>query len=192
MPGDDNILVRQAQAGDRRAFEQLVERYQGQIYRYVLRTVLDATVAEDLAQETFVRAFSGLNRFRAQASFKTWLYRIGRNLCIDFQRSSGARARGMPLTALADHAMDDSLADPPGVASRRELAEQVELAVAALPPKLRAVLVLCDLEGLNYKQAAAVERCPVGTIKSRLFSARRALRRLLEPYVEKGTACSPA
>ena len=192
MPGDD-VLVRQAQAGDRRAFEQLVEKYQGQIYRYVLRSVLDATAAEDLAQETFVRAFSALSRFRAQASFKTWLYRIGRNLCIDFQRSStGARARAMPLTALADQPAEDPLADPPAVSTQRELAQQVELAIAALPPKLRAVLVLCDLEGLPYDQAAAIEHCPVGTIKSRLFSARQALRRLLEPYVEKGTTCSPA
>ncbi len=79
-------------------------------------------------------------------------------------------------------------ADPPAQSSRRELAEQVEIALAALPPKLRAILTLCDLEGVSYLEAAHIERIPVGTVKSRLFSARRALRRLLEPYLEQGAA----
>jgi len=193
MPGDDGTLVRQAQGGDRRAFEELVERYQGQIYRYVLRSVLDATAAEDLTQDTLVRAYASLKAFRGACSFKTWVYRIARNLCIDYQRSGqGGRRRLMPLTAVVDHPAQGACADPLGRSSQQELAEQVELAIAALPERFRAILVLCDLEGLSYQEAAEVEHCPVGTVKSRLFTARRALRRLLEPYVAQGTALATA
>lgn len=179
-------LVHRCQAGEHAAFGTLVEAYGGRIYNYLLRMVGDANEAEDLAQEVFVRAWEALPHFRGGGAFSTWLYRIATNLAIDAVR----RRKRRPAVESLDEAVDvddgqveRQVADPgrplEDRLAARELQRAVWEAIAKLPPKLRAVLLMYDFEQLTYQQIAAVLRVPMGTVKSRLFSARQQLRQML-------------
>lgn len=179
------LLVTQARTGDEAAFECLIKHYQSRIYGYLVRMLRDPSEAEDLAQETFVRAYLALPSFRGESSFQTWLYRIAANLAID---SSRVRVRRAANTLSLDEPREDedSLlprdpADPSSRPLEEEVAagavrEEVWTAIAELSPKLRPVVILYDLQGLNYEEIAQVLGCPLGTVKSRLFNARCQLR----------------
>jgi len=184
---DEGLLVERTRGGDLRAFDALVERYKDSVYRFILHNVWKEDVAEDLAQETFVRAFQGLQRFRGSASFRTWLYRIALNLCIDHRRKLRASRGTHSSLQEAEAQLGPLLAppDPDRALSQEELADQVQRAIRSLPERLRNVTVLYDLEGMSYQEIARLEGCPLGTVKSRLFAARQELRRLLSPYVQR-------
>lgn len=196
-------LVERAKQGDLEAFEQLVAHYQDRVYNYVLRMVHDPVEAQDVAQETFLRAYQGLPRFRGASSFQTWLYRIASNLAIDAARSRKRRGIGLvsidqPLEGEDESEMVRDLPDenehgPLDEALRQELQREVWRAVGELSDRLRPVVVLSDLQGLSYQEVADILGCPVGTVKSRLFNARNQLREKLrdrlapEPLVAGGT-----
>ena len=178
-------LVYRARHGESAAFEALVKHYQSRIYNHIARMVQDPSEAEDLAQETFVRAYQALSHFRGEASFQTWLYRIASNLAIDASRR---RKRRQWQTLSLDEPLDDEesplardLADasartPGETAESSSLRDQVWSAIAELSEKLRPVVVLYDLQGLSYEEIAGILGCPLGTVKSRLFNARCQLR----------------
>lgn len=190
----DTELVRQCLGGDQGAFDVLVHRYRDGVYNFASRSLRDGWEAEDAAQEAFVRAYATLSRFRGECTFRTWLFRIAHNLCVDRARRARFRSRAAPtLTHASDEAREDildALPDPgPGPeaeAISREAAAQVAAALAGLPDRLRAVLLLWEGEGLSYQEIAGVMGCPVGTVKSRLFKARMELRKRLEPYILTG------
>jgi RNA polymerase sigma-70 factor, ECF subfamily len=171
-------------------FEELVREHKNRIYTYVCRLTNDSADAEDLTQEVFVRAYQSFSAFRREAAVDTWLYRIATNLVIDRFR----RAKRAPQFVSADEGDDDDLlgeipavsreSNPEFTAQRAELQERVQRAIATLPPKLRAAVVLHDMEGLPYEAVAEALGCPVGTVKSRLFNARAVLKRKLQAYVE--------
>jgi RNA polymerase sigma-70 factor (ECF subfamily) len=179
-------LVERARAGDLEAFERLVAHYQDRVYNYVLRMIYDPMEAQDVAQETFVRAWQGLPRFRGASSFQTWLYRIASNLAIDAARSR--KRRGLvtvsldePVAGVDSSELEHDLPDegryaPAEFLEQEELRQQVWQAVGELSDKLRPVIVLADLQGLSYGEIAKILGCPVGTVKSRLFNARSQLR----------------
>ena len=178
-------LVKRAQAGDGEAFTVLVGKYKDSIYNYVARMVHDRTEAEDIAQEAFIKAYQALPEFRGTASFQTWLYRIASNLAIDAARRRGRRGSlslDEPVNA-GDGQMVDQLADEePGPLAQVEswaLQQLVQEAIVELSPKLRAVVVMYDLEGLSYQEVAEILGCPLGTVKSRLFNARNQLQEKL-------------
>lgn len=182
----DLASLEQARAGDTGAFETLVLRYQARIVNYATAMVHDAGTAEDVAQETFVRAWRGLGRFREESTFKTWLYRIATNVARTHLDRCGRRAR------IADRSLDDETApvqagDVPSRAPDAETSlvrrEAIDRALSELPDELRQALVLRDVEGLDYKEIAAVTGAPIGTVESRIFRARRRLRTLLRPLV---------
>ncbi len=182
-------LVERARAGDLQAFERLVAHYQDRVYNYVLRMIYDPVEAQDIAQETFVRAWQGLGRFRGASSFQTWLYRIASNLAIDAARSR--KRRGLvtvsldePVTGADSSELEHDLPDegthgPAEALEQQELRREVWEAVGELSDKLRPVVVLADLQGLSYGEIAKILGCPVGTVKSRLFNARSQLREKL-------------
>jgi RNA polymerase sigma-70 factor (ECF subfamily) len=195
-------LVNLARRGDDSAFETLVKYYRSRIYNYVSRMVQDPSEAEDLAQETFVRAYQALPHFRGEASFQTWLYRIASNLAIDASRR---RKRREWQTVSLDEPIEDDespvtrdLADntsrtPGEQVASGELKDQVWSAIAELSDKLRPVVILYDLQGLSYDEIAQLLGCPLGTVKSRLFNARCQLRdklrqRLPEDFLADLTA----
>jgi RNA polymerase sigma-70 factor (ECF subfamily) len=166
-------LVRACQAGDRAAFDRLVERHQRDVYRLCYRYLGNHEDANDLAQETFLRAWRSLGRFRGESAFSTWLYRIAVNACLN------QRAARRPLT----QELDDRLADPgagaqAGVENADE-ARRVRAAVARLPEKQRATLILKVYQDLTHEEVAGVLGATVGTVKSNLFHALANLRRLL-------------
>jgi RNA polymerase sigma-70 factor (ECF subfamily) len=184
-------LVARARDGDLAAFERLVSHYQDRVYNYVLRMIYDPVEAQDVAQETFVRAWQGLPRFRGASSFQTWLYRIASNLAIDAARSRKRRGlmtvsldepvEGAEAAELAHDLPDESRYGPADCLEQQELRRYVWETVGELSPKLRLVIVLADLQGLSYGEVATILGCPVGTVKSRLFNARSQLReRLLD------------
>jgi RNA polymerase sigma-70 factor, ECF subfamily len=186
----DLLLVeRVRERDDDRAFDEIVRRHKNRIYSYVCRMTHDAPDAEDLTQEVFLRAYQSIHRFRADAAVDTWLYRIATNLVIDrFRRNKRALPQWEPLDedddtlgSLPDTSRDN---DPEATLALDELQQQVRKAVSTLPPKLRGAVVLHDIEGLSYEEAAEALGCPVGTVKSRLFNGRNLLRRKLAYYVE--------
>ena len=152
-----------------------------------------AADAEDLAQDTFVKAYQSLGSFRGSATLSTWLFRIATNVCIDYRRRrKHAPARALPLEVLGSDTvgigftaeLPDSAPGPESCVLRMELQRKVRDSIDRLPEKLRAVLVLFDIEGLSYEEIAQVLGCPLGTVKSRLFSARQGLRQALAGYVD--------
>jgi len=192
MPSNQvEALLQRARTGDGEAFEQLIEPHVGRLYNYLARMVGDPADAEDLTQDVILRAHRAIGSFRGGATFQTWLYRIATNIAVDALRRRGRRNARVtslddPLQAeqgLVAREVRDTQRDPQRLAEASELIEQVQNAIAELSPKLRAVVVLFDIQGLTYDEIAQTLRLPLGTVKSRLFNARTRLRELLEPYV---------
>jgi RNA polymerase sigma-70 factor, ECF subfamily len=161
-------VVARAAAGDLAAFEELVRASQGHVYRFVLHIVRNRATAEDVTQEAFLHAFRALPRFRGASKFTTWLYRIARNAAVDAMR------RGAHQRRLAERM------EPPDPAPDPGLRAAVREAVDDLPPELREPFVLIEVFGLSYREASKVLGVPQGTLKSRMFRARRLLMTALE------------
>jgi RNA polymerase sigma-70 factor (ECF subfamily) len=184
-------LVQRAKAHDRAAFNEIVLRYKSKIYNYIFRMVHHPLDAEDLTQETFVRAYVSLHSFQSRASLNTWLFRIATNLCIDYSRKA-KKTQGLMLSMSQEDAEDgeesqreipDLAFDPQRLLLNKELGKRLDEALRALPEKLRTVVLLYDIEGLSYDEITGIVGCPLGTVKSRLFNARSALRAKLAPYL---------
>ncbi len=190
--------LRKAQKGDRAAYGQIVVAYQDRLYNAVLRVVGDHEEARELTQEAFTRGLMKLDSFRGDASPYTWLFRIAVNLAISQLRkvhrhrvfslsSSNGNGRHDTSDDQASNLMDALARDraqlPPQELERREQNEQVLAALGRLDAEYRAVLVMRDIEGFDYQQMADVLDLPLGTLKSRLFRARLALRDELKGYL---------
>lgn len=182
-------LIARCQEQDAAAFDLVVQRYGERIYNYIRRMVKHPQDAEDLTQEVFVRAFANLHQFDGRSQMSTWLFRIASNLCIDHFRRRKRRPEFQSLTRdeedqeMAEYELPDERLDPLDSLLRQELRQVVEQAVENLPPKLRTVLLLYDVEGLPYEEIAQVVGIPLGTVKSRLFMARTQVKRAVEKYL---------
>ncbi|MHC4715145.1 MAG: sigma-70 family RNA polymerase sigma factor [Planctomycetota bacterium] len=180
MPGtpvEEMELVTRAADGDPEAFAALVVRYQDRIYNLAYRMLGHADDAADVAQDTFLAAWEGLARFRGESALYTWLYRIAVNKALGRRRAASV-SREYAVdgeSSLLEVAADCSSA-PEEVAEVRERAVVVQRAVSALEEDLRAVVVLKDVEGLEYEEIAEILAIPLGTVKSRLHRARLTLR----------------
>ena len=186
----DKELVSRVKRGDRTAFDLLFGRYQHKILSLVARHVRDPQEAEDVAQEAFIKAFRALPRFRGESAFYTWLYRIAINTAHNHQMARSRRPPGVDIDVGDAQFMDgaDRLIEsesPDAAASRDELAEAIDQAIAALPDDLRSALALREFEGLGYEQIAAIMECPVGTVRSRIFRAREAVDRRISHLLDR-------
>lgn len=187
-PEQVQSLVARAQAGEEHAFDRLVDLYHDKIYNYVVRMVSDPSEAEDITQEAFVKAYRNLRSFRGAASFQTWLYRIANNLTIDSVRRRKRRDNTVSLDepvegeegSLSRELEDAQTVGPGQSLETAELQHFVHEAIQELSPKLRAVVVMYELQGLSYEEIADILHCPLGTVKSRLFNARMELKDKLE------------
>ena len=186
----DEILMKYYSSGDIHSFETLVRRHEKPVYNYILRILKDRTLAEDVLQETFIRVVRHAARYRPDAKFTTWLYRIARNLCIDKIRRKKIRnyiSMSVPIRNYqgSETSLEDCLksSDPPPeeVIQARELERAVEDALAQLPTPQREVFLFRHQVGLSFKEISAVMECPEATAKSRM---RYALMRIRE-YLEK-------
>ena len=192
----DVALLLKAQKGDRGAYGQIIVLYQDRLFNAVLRMVGDREEARELTQEAFTRGLMKLDGFRGDASPYTWLFRIAVNLAISqlrkvqrtrvfsLDRPPGWRSRDPDQAAgLMDRMASDNGEQPPAKAERRERDEAVLAALGRLDSEYRAVLVMRDIEGFDYQQMADMLSLPLGTLKSRLFRARLALRDELRTYL---------
>lgn len=175
----DEQIIDRVRGGEVRLFEELVRRHQDQVYGMAVRLVGRSGDAEDLAQEAFLKAFRGLEGFKGDAKFSTWLYRITWNLCADWlrrRRAPGERAASIDEAAeVADGRIDVAAAVLDG-----ETRDQVRNALDGLPEKYRAVVTLLYYQKMSYDQISAVLGLPVKTIETRLYRARRMLRDALD------------
>lgn len=190
----DVLLVQRAQNGDTRAFEMLVVKYQRRIERLIGRMVRDVDLVQDIAQESFIRAYRALPQFRGDAAFYTWLYRIAVNTAkkalVDLKRDpvmleSAMRGGGED----GDEAprAEDRLSDgetPDAILASKEIAQAVNAAIDELSDDLRQAVTLRELEGLSYEEIAEAMNCPIGTVRSRIFRAREAISARLKPLLD--------
>ncbi len=175
----DDELVYAAQRGNIQAFEQLILRYQRQIFSLIYQMTRDVEIVEDIGQDVFVAAFRAIKDFQAKSSFFTWLYRIAINHCKNYTASAN-RVKEFEHRYQQEYNADGDDADrarsPHSTLLAKEFVEQMEQAVLMLPEEQRTVLVLCEFEGLSYQEIADVLECPVGTVRSRLSRARTTLQ----------------
>ena len=178
QPLTDERIVERVRKGETRLFAELVSRYQDAVYGMAVRFVRSPGEAEDVAQEAFLRAFRGLAGFKGEARFSTWLYRITWNLCADWlrrHRRSGAERSIEDAAELADGRMDLE-----GGLLAAEEKRKVREALDSLDEKYRSVIVLLYYQKLSYEEIAAVLEVPLKTVETRLYRARRLLKRSLE------------
>lgn len=188
----DALLVERTVAGDQKAYELLVIKYQRRIQRLIGRMVRDVDLVEDIAQETFIRAYRALAQFRGDAQFYTWLYRIAVNTAkkalMDLKRNptisensfkSGDEDETSPLENELT-----SVETPEALLASKEIAGMVNAAMEALPEELRQAITLREIEGLSYEEISEVMNCPIGTVRSRIFRAREAISARVKPLLE--------
>jgi len=192
---DDSVLVQQSQTGDTTAMERLILRYQNRIYNVILKMCGNPDDAAELAQETFVKVIESIDKFQGKSGFYTWLFRIAVNLTLNHcQRSTRTAARsldaeetepdGTASQALRECLSDERALDPAAVAQSRELCELAKKCLLQLEEPQRAVVVLRDIEGMDYAQIADVLNLELGTVRSRLSRARSSLRDILEAMLK--------
>lgn len=190
----DARLVERAVAGDQGAYELLVIKYQRRIQRLIGRMVRDVDLVEDIAQETFIRAYRALHQFRGDAQFYTWLYRIAVNTAkkflMELKRDPTVSESSFKLDEDGDEtyqARSEPTSDetPESVLAAKEIAVAVNAALAALPNELQQALTLREIEGLSYEDIAELMNCPIGTVRSRIFRAREAISAKVKPMLEK-------
>ena len=188
---DDSVLVQQSQAGDTAAMERLILKYQNRIYNVVLRMCGNPDDAAELSQETFVKVIESIDKFKGKSSFYTWLFRIAVNLTLNhIQRNTRTATRSLDAEEtepesgtqqlLRDFLSDERAADPAVLAQSRELCELARKCLLELEEPQRTVVVLRDIEGMDYAQIAEVLNIELGTVRSRLSRARSNLREILE------------
>ena len=188
---DDTTLVEQCRQGDSEATERLIVKYQNRIYNVILKICANADDAAELSQETFVKVIENIDKFEGRSSFYTWLFRIAVNLTLSYCKRSvklglksldseddehGRQGR----RSLKEFLSDDGSSDPAAIATNKELCELIKKALMKLDDKQRAVIVLRDIEGMDYAQIARVLDIELGTVKSRLNRGRSNLREIME------------
>jgi RNA polymerase sigma-70 factor (ECF subfamily) len=188
----DALLVERAQRGDHHAFEMLVVKYQRRVERLISRMVRDSGLVEDVAQESFIRAWRALPQFRGDSAFYTWLYRIAVNTAKKalMERKRDPLVNESTLVSPEEgeepSRVENELSDgetPEAVLASKEIAATVNAAIDALSDDLRQAIVLREIEGLSYEEIADVMNCPIGTVRSRIFRAREAIATRLRPLL---------
>ncbi len=187
----DQLLVERVKKGDKRAFDLLVLKYQHRVLAVISRLVADKDSAMDIAQDTFVRAWRAIDKFRGDSAFYTWLYRIATNTAKNWLVAQSRRPR--QDVDIDDHEAPELVelsdaATPEAVTNSSQLAAAIAKAMASLPHDLRSALQLREFDGLSYDEIAEALDCPVGTVRSRIFRAREAVNKAIAPYIEDSSA----
>ena len=181
---DERHFIERTQHGDTEAFSPLVRKYYPKIYTHIHRRVTDAELAEDLTQETWIKAFRAINTFRADASFYSWLYRIAENVCIDYHRKRKVAHIIEPIHDVNERRIIDTHPCPSHNIERQELRHHLQEAVARLTPTRKRVFLLYYVHEMPIKAIATRMKRSEGTIKIHLRNARLQLRECLTPYLK--------
>lgn len=185
----DEQLVERVQRGDKNAFNLLVRKYQHKVVNLVARYVNNPGDVPDVAQEAFIKAYRALPTFRGESAFYTWLYRIAVNTAKNYLTSQGRRPPSSDVEAdeaeyFGGGEALQEVATPENLALTDEIKRTVFTAIEALPEDLRTAITLREMEGLSYEEIAEIMDCPVGTVRSRIFRAREAIDKKLQPLIE--------
>ncbi|PCI52913.1 MAG: RNA polymerase sigma factor RpoE [Methylophilaceae bacterium] len=186
----DQVLVERAQAGDKKAFGLLVEKYHRKLGRLLGRMVRDQTEVEDIVQESFIKAYRALHNFRGDSAFYTWLYRIGINTAKNYLVSLGRKPQVLNDVEIEDVENFEggsemrSMETPETMMATKQIAQTVNDTVESLPEDLRTAITLRELEGLSYEEIATIMQCPIGTVRSRIFRARETIATELRPLLD--------
>ncbi|MCF6300898.1 MAG: RNA polymerase sigma factor RpoE [Proteobacteria bacterium] len=188
----DAELVKQAQKGKLHAFELLVNRYQQKVSNVVSKFVKDIHENQDVTQEVFIKVFRALPNFRGDSSFYTWIYRIAVNtsknhLVAKSRRIQNSNVEPSDAENFASAADYRSLDTPDAVYARGELEQAMSKAVESLPEELKSAILLREVDGLSYDEIAEQMKCPIGTVRSRIFRARDAIDAALKPLLSENT-----
>ncbi len=192
---EDAVLVEKWRHGDPMAIERLIGKYQGRIYNVILRICTNPDDAAELTNDTIVKLLENIDRFESRSSFYTWAFRIAVNLTLNYCKRKAAAGftsldasrgdvEGEGGRSLAAVLLDDKVPGPSQLAEDRELGEIVKKALVQLNEEYRTIIVLRDIEGMDYAQIADVLAVELGTVKSRLSRARGALRQILEAFLK--------
>lgn len=192
-PDADAPLIERVKRGDVKAFEMLVVKYQRRIERLIGRMVRDTDLVQDIAQETFIRAYRAIPQFRGESAFYTWLYRIAVNAAkkalVEMKRdpivteSARAGRDEDDETSRVENELSDG-ETPEALLASKEIAATVNASIDALSEDLRQAITLREIEGLSYEEIAEVMNCPIGTVRSRIFRAREAIALKLRPLLD--------
>jgi len=185
----DQELVGRVQKGEKKAFDILVLKYQHKLIKLISRYIRDSSEVQDVAQESFIKAYRALPNFRGESAFYTWLYRIAINTAKNYLVAQGRRPPDGDIDVMdAEQSSGDSVlkdyATPEHVLLRDDIEETVYRVIRQLPEDLRMAITLRELEGLSYEEIAEAMSCPVGTVRSRIFRAREAIDNKLKPLLE--------
>ena len=192
-PDADAPLIERVKQGDVKAFEMLVVKYQRRIERLIGRMVRDVDLVPDIAQETFIRAYRAIPRFRGESAFYTWLYRIAVNTAkkalMELKRDPTVSESALASRDDEDETsrVENELTDgetPDAVLASKQIAAAVNSAIESLSDDLRQAITLREIEGLSYEEIAELMNCPIGTVRSRIFRAREAIAARLRPLVD--------
>lgn len=196
-PDSDAMLVQRTLAGEQRAFDLLVLRYQRRVERLIGRMVRDVDLVQDIAQETFVRAYRALAQFRGDAQFYTWLYRIAVNTAkkqlLELKRDplvfqSQLQSADDDETSSSERELSVQVADaetPEAVLASKEIAQAVNAVLESLPEELRMAITLREIDGMSYEEISQALDCPIGTVRSRIFRAREAISSRIKPMLDR-------
>lgn len=185
----DQQLVLRVQAGDKRAFELLVIKYQRKVVRLLSRIIRNQSEIEDVSQEAFIKAYRAIGSFRGDSAFYTWLYRIAVNTAKNYLISQGRRAPtstgydAEEAENFEDAAGLHDTATPDSLLMSKQIGEIVNRTIESLPGELRTAITLREIEGLSYDEIAQIMDCPIGTVRSRIFRAREAVAVQLRPQL---------
>lgn len=190
--GENNVdqdLVERVQRGDKKAFDVLVLKYQNRLIKLIAGYLRDPDEVMDVAQESFIKAYRALPKFRGDSAFYTWLYRIAINTAKNYLVAQGRRPPDSDIEASDAELLDSGaelrdVASPEHVLLKDEIEKTVFDAIEQLPDDLRTAVTLRELEGLSYEEIADVMGCPIGTVRSRIFRAREAINERLKPLLD--------
>lgn len=184
----DKALVEKVKKGDKKAFDLLVLKYQQKVVNIISRYIHDHSEVLDVSQETFIKAYRALPKFRGDSAFYTWLYRIATNTAKNYLAAKGRRPPTDDVEAVNAEQMDSGVrlkdyATPENLAMEEEVATTIRQALEDLPGDLRTAITLREIEGLSYEEIAQAMDCPIGTVRSRIFRARDAIDKKLKPLL---------
>ena len=186
----DLILVKRAKSGDYRAFDLLVLKYQSRIIGIVMKYVKDIQIAEDVAQETFLKAYKSLDSFREESAFYTWLYRITANTAINYLSSKKRKSELLEADVSNREGESIDIFDIPGgespedILNANSLREDIFKNMSNLPEEIRTAVTLREFEGLSYEEIAEILGCPLGTVRSRIFRGRELLQQTISEQID--------